>query len=103
MKSSEFITESKDLDKLKTAIAAGAAPAINNATYTSDGYSWGDLQSLGLASRDWENVGRDVRREWWIYSKNAPGPITLVTAGNAGGKKIMNPGDKTSPVEVDYS
>jgi len=94
-----LVTEGHDLNRLKKEIEAGAAPKISAATYDSTGYSWGDLRSLGFASKDYRNIGRYAQEVWWNYSSKAPGPITLVMSGAK--DRIMQPGDSTDPIEIE--
>lgn len=98
----QFLYENDErLQQLMAAIQSGKAPKIQNATYVRDAFAWGDLERLGLAQRGRERVGGGMVEEWWEYSPKAPGPITLNTMG--GQPRVMQPGDKTNPIEVDYS
>lgn len=93
--------EAGDLEALMREIQAGNAPRILNATGASDGYAWGDLRKLGLAQKGSARASRYSMDEWWEYSRSAPGPITLVTMG--GRDRVMQPGDQTDPIEIDYT
>lgn len=102
MKITEILAEADSQDvELLQAIKSGRAPVIMNATYSAGQYAWGNLERLGLARRGQQRKYDTIVDEWWEYSADAPGPITLYTHG--AGKKVMQPGDVTDPVEVDYS
>jgi len=101
--------ESK-LQVLKTLIQHGQQPKIVNATYSSGHFAWGDLEKLGFAERGERRTRRGIGDEWWTYT--GPGSILLITQTStiAGGKTsqgeeriVMNKGDTTDPVEVDYT
>lgn len=98
------------LKGLKRAIEDGDTPDIHNAGYTIHGPAWGDLEKMGFAEKESESAGHTSMRERWVY--NGPGPIKLLTKyakstenGMERGTKerIMQPGDATDWVEVDYS
>jgi len=100
----------KNLNNLKRAIEDGETPAIHNASYTIHGPAWGELADLGFAKKEQEPAGFDSVSERWVY--NGPGPIKLLTKyakstknGMEHGTKevIMQPGDATDWVEVDYT
>lgn len=119
MKLSElFLTQEDFADKrqeklqsLKQAIEAGKKPEIHSATSTIKGWAWGDLQELGFAEREQKSAGRTEMDERWVY--NGPEPITLLTpysniksdGSRESGvrKQIMQAGDATDWVTVDYS
>ena len=98
------------LKGLRRAIEDGDAPEIHNAGYTIQGPAWGDLEKMGFAKKQQEPVGGNYVRERWMY--NGPGPIKLLTKyakstenGMERGTKerIMQPGDATDWVAVDYT
>lgn len=121
MKLSELFLTQEDRTKkaeqklkgLLRSIEDGDAPEIHAATGTIEGPAWGDLRDLGLAEKDQKRAGRTEMDERWVYSADAPGPITLLTkyakAIPGGGiergvkKTVMQPGDATDWVTVDYS
>jgi hypothetical protein len=99
---------SAKLAKLKQAIESNQAPEVYNAGGTVQGWSWGDLEKLGYAERGRGRVSGTIVDEWWEYSSDAPGPITLLQRWSRNGqsgtdKVVMQPGDKTQPIEIDYS
>ena len=100
--------------KLKQAIEDGQAPEVHNAGASLEGFSWGDLNLLGWAEKKQRstNTGPGTAEVWWQYSAAAPGPITLLTnytevngdqITRGVRPKVMQPGDTTDPIEVDYS
>ena len=89
------------LAKLKDAIRDGQTPTIQNAGGVRGGWAWGDLQKLGWAQRHREPGMGGTSREWWEYT--GPNQINLVTGGNPGRKQVMQAGDTTDPIEIDYS
>ena len=93
----------KTLRKLKDTILSGEVPEIANASYSKGDWAWGDLKKLGWAHRGQRSVdaGAGIMEVWWQYT--GPGEIIVVTRGNPGSKRRMSKGDKTPPVEVDYS
>ena len=115
-----FLTQ-EDKDKiadkksmqLKRSIEDGDMPEIHNASGVMSGYAWGDLEQLGLAKRESEDGSSQYHvRQRWVYSKDAPGPIKLLTRfakissdGTERGVNdvIMKPGDATDWVDVDVS
>lgn len=101
-----FLTqeESKNVkdQKLLKAIRAQESPVVYNAGGTLQGAAWEDLVRLGLAERKRKSGTMSTSViEWWEYSADAPGPITLRSYD--GRDTVMNPGDTTDPIEVDYS
>ena len=121
MKLSElFLTDEDQVKKaegklkgLARSMEDGDAPEIRNASSTIEGPAWGDLEKLGFASRErGRSSGYDVD-ERWVLHPDAPGPITLLTryarskpdGGMERGikKKVMQPGDATDWITVDYS
>lgn len=82
---------------LKAAIDSGKKPVIINAGGTLEGPSWGDLKRLGYAEKEYgdsrSRYDDERTEERWVY--RGPQPIILLTKGNAGGKREMNPGDAT--------
>lgn len=92
-------TQDKKLQGLKAAIENGNQPEIHNAGGTIKGWAWGDLEKLGFAEQEQgERYGTEVELRW-VY--NGPAPITLISRD--GKKRIMNSGDATGWVSVDYS
>ena len=101
------------LKGLKRSIEDGDTPAIHNASSTIEGPAWGDLRKLGWAEKESEPAGGMLYKERWVYSKEAPGPIKLLTkyaVANPGKpierstrEKVMQPGEATDWVEVDVS
>ena len=92
----------------------GDAPEIRNAAYTIEGPAWGELEKLGFASKErGRSSGYASVEERWKLHDDAPGPITLLTryakSTPEGGmergvkKTVMQPGDATDWIEVDYS
>lgn len=121
MKLSElFLTDEDQVKKaegklkgLVRSMEDGDAPEIRNASSTIEGPAWGDLEKLGFASRErGRSSGYDVD-ERWVLHPDAPGPITLLTRyakSTPGGgmergvkRKVMQPGDATEWITVDYS
>lgn len=93
--------EMKRLVMLKIMIERGHQPEVVDAYYSKGHFGWGDLEELGFATRNSRRT-RYGASESWTYS--GPTPIVLVTmVGNKERRKLMNPGDTTEPVEVDYS
>lgn len=116
MRLSELFLTQEDLankrqDKLaalKQAIENNRAPEVHNAGGTIKGWAWEDLRELGWAEKVSEPGMGGMVDEWWEYSSAAPGPITLLTqvSGPEGAsirKDVMQPGDKTDPIQIDYS
>lgn len=121
MKLSELFLTQEDRAKsaeqklkgLLRSIEDGNAPEIRAATGSVEGPAWGDLEDLGLAEREQKSAGRTAMDERWVYSADAPGPITLVykyakglpdgTIERGVKKKVMQPGEATDWVTVDYS
>lgn len=121
MKLSELFLTQEDRDKkakgklddLMSKIKEGEAPEIHAATGVMNGYAWGDLRELGLAKKEEKPAGRNEIEERWVYSADAPGPITLLTKyakAIPGGdiergveRTVMNPGDATDWITVDIS
>jgi hypothetical protein len=100
------------LKGLKQAIEDGNAPEIHAATGTIEGPAWGDLRQLGWAEKEQGRSSGTEVEERWVYSADAPGPITLLTKHakmTANGversvkKTVMQPGDATDWITVDYS
>jgi len=94
MKVNDILTEGHDLDQLKAAIAQGQSPTIINARSHRDGFAWGDLEKLGLATKHKQRSGRTTMEEYWEYT----GPNSITCNGN-----VMGTGDTTDVIEVDYS
>jgi len=92
--------EKGSTEELKQEIEAGHAPAIINASSSAAGWAWNDLAQLGWAYKGRARASRYTVEIWWEYSPEAPGPITLSTSGNT---KVLQPGDSTDHMEVDYS
>lgn len=122
MKLSElFLTDEDKVKKaegklkgLKRSMEDGDAPEIRNASYTIEGPAWGDLEKLGFASKErGRSSGYASVEERWKLHDDAPGPITLLTRyakSVPGGsmergvkKTVMQPGDATEWIDVDYS
>ena len=107
MKLSELFLTQEDFAKkqeqksqaLKQAVESGDTPDIHNAGGTIKGWAWGDLKELGWAEKERESQSGHLVDERWLYT--GPKPIKLITSG--GQPKIMNSGDATDWVEVDYS
>lgn len=104
------MSDDAKLRVLKALIQHGQQPKIANATYSRGHFAWGDLEKLGFAERGERRAARGMMDEWWTYT--GPGSILLITQTGtiAGGKAtqgeervVMNKGDSTDPVEVDYS
>lgn len=92
------------MDRLKTAIEKGRAPEIHNASAVMGSWAWGDLKKLGLAHKDVGRRSRHERQERWVYSPDAPGPITLIKRVNGKQESVVfQPGDATDWIDVDYS
>lgn len=91
----------KTLKNLKDTILNGDVPDIQNASYVSDAWAWGDLKKLGWARKGQRTIDsqRAIVEVWWEYT--GPGEINVHTHG--GRSQTMSKGDKTPPVEVDYS
>ena len=111
MKLSElFLTDEDQVKKaegklkgLKRSIEDGDAPKIYNSSYTTKGLSWGDLQKLGFAEKDYISHGSSsdpdphIEAEW---TYTGPKTITLLTryfdssTGNTGFReREMKAGD----------
>lgn len=122
MKLSElFLTDEDQVKKaegklkgLVRSLEDGDAPEIRNAGSTIEGPAWGDLEQLGFASKEQGRSGGQAEvDERWVLHPDAPGPITLLTryarSKPEGGmergvkKTVMQPGDATDWVTVDYS
>lgn len=97
--------QQEKLLKLKHAIEAGKAPEVMDSGGVMGKWAWGDLRDLGLAYLEQgRTYGGSYVEERWVYSEDAPGPITLIVNSLEGPtKKIMQPGDATEWFESDYS
>lgn len=114
-----FLTQEDQVKKaegklkgLMRSIEDGDAPEIHNARGVMNGHAWGDLEKLGLAEKDQKPAGSTAMDERWVYSAQAPGPITLLIkkakmtpngVEHTVDKKVMQPGDATDWITVDYS
>ena len=78
------------LINLKKAIEKGDVPEVEVATYVKGKYAFGDLKAMGWAHV--EEIGE--RNECWVYT----GPGMIKAEG-----KTLKKGDRTSPIEADYS
>lgn len=122
MKLSElFLTDEDQVKKAEAKLKGlvrsmedGDAPEIHNASSTIEGPAWGDLEKLGYASKErGRESGYASVEERWKLHDDAPGPITLLTRyakSVPGGdmergvkKTVMQPGDATNWIEIDYS
>ena len=88
----------KDADRLRELeadIKAGKRPSINNAGWTSRGYSWSDLIDLGFAKKDYE-IGNhnDPEDHKVVFHYTGPEPVTLHTRGSE--PKVIEPGYVTN-------
>lgn len=69
-------------------------PKIIDATWSTFGPSWGDLELLDLAIRHRARTGKYTVEEWWEYT----GTLPIEVSG-----RIMYKGDTTEKYEKDYS
>lgn len=91
----KFLKESQlqeNREALKQAIEAGETPDVMNAKYAAGTPAWGDLEEIGFA-RKLVQRHRNATYECWQYT----GPGSISVDG-----KVMQKGDKTEPIEVDY-
>lgn len=108
----DFASQKQEkLKALKSALEDGKAVEIHNAKGTIKGWAWGDLEALGYAEKEDKPAGGYEVDERWVYK--GPAPITLLTPfasidkdgkrTSSVNKKVMQPGDATDWITVDYS
>lgn len=88
---------------LKLMIDNGEQPEIVNASYARGHFSWGDLEKLGYAQRNKKHTAYGYEY-WWTYT--GPGSIAVITRASRGAedsKQVLQSGQSTEPVQVDYS
>lgn len=91
----KFLKESQlreNREALQHAIESGETPEIMNAKFAAGVPAWGDLEEIGFARKLVRHV-RNITYECWQYI----GPGSISVDG-----KVMQKGDKTEPIEVDY-